>query len=137
MTIVVVSLALIGHGHAYLVYVEVPVLGAGQADLVVPVPGGTPKVRWTGVVEIREHTGAVLEVIALEAGSAVSIIVVALALIRNNGTDLVGVEGSALRAGKADLVVPVPSGTTLVSGLCLIGERINTLSVLQVIALVA
>ena len=75
----------------------------------IPVPYTTADIRWTGVVKVREDTGAFLEVIALETRGAVSVIAVSLALIRYGNTHFVSVEGPALGASKADLIVPVPS----------------------------
>lgn len=38
------SLALIGDGHADVVGVEGPLVGASQANLVVPVPGSASEI---------------------------------------------------------------------------------------------
>ena len=97
--------------------VEDPSFGASQADLVVPVPGGASRVSGLGVVEVREKTESVGEVIALEAFSAVTVHGMSLALVGDRHADLVGVEGPVLGAGEADLVVPVPGGASEISGL--------------------
>ena len=92
----VVSLALVGDGHADLVSIEGPVLGAGEADLVVPVPGGASRVSGLGVVEVREKTESVGEVIALEAFSAVTVHGMSLALIGDGHTDFICIEEPGL-----------------------------------------
>ena len=58
------SLALVGDGHADLVSIEGPVLGAGEADLVVPVPGGASRVSGLGVVEVREEALSILKIVS-------------------------------------------------------------------------
>ena len=60
----VMSLALVGDGHADLVSIEGPVLGAGEADLVVPVPGGASRVSGLGVVEVREEALSILKIVS-------------------------------------------------------------------------
>ena len=59
--------ALIRNGDADVVSIEDPSVRAGQANSVVPVPGGTSKIRRLNVVVSREHTGSVDEVVSLEA----------------------------------------------------------------------
>jgi hypothetical protein len=108
--------ALVRDGHTDLVGVEEPSLGAGEADLIVPVPSTASGIGGVGVVGGREDTGTVLEVIALEAGEAGTIAVVGSALVRDRGADFVGVENPSVGAGEADLVVPVPSTAAGVSG---------------------
>ena len=59
--------ALIRDGNANFVSIEDPVFGAGEADLVVPVPGGASGVGGLGIVEVREDTDSVFQVISLVA----------------------------------------------------------------------
>ena len=59
--------ALIRDGDADVVSIEDPSVRAGQANSVVPVPGGTSKIRRLNVVVSREDTGSVDEVVSLEA----------------------------------------------------------------------
>lgn len=56
--------------HAGLVGVEEPSLGAGEADLLLPVPSSATDVSWVGLVEFREEAGSVLEVITFVASKA-------------------------------------------------------------------
>ena len=87
---------MVGDGHADLVSVEGPVLGAGEANLVVPVPFSTTRISGLGVVEVREKTESVSEVIALEALGAVTVHGMSLALIGDGHTDLVSIEEPGL-----------------------------------------
>ena len=48
------SLALVANCHTDLVGVEDPAVGAGNANLVVPVPFGASEIRGLGVVEVGE-----------------------------------------------------------------------------------
>jgi len=129
--------ALIRNWHTDVVSVENPSVGASKADLVVPVPSSTSRVSGLGVVEVRENALSFLEVVALVARGTVSVGSVGHALIRNWHTDVVSVENPSVGASKADLVVPVPSSTSRVSGLCVVEVRENALSFLEVVALVA
>ena len=52
---------------ANFVSIEDPVFGAGEADLVVPVPGGASGVGGLGIVEVGEDTNSVFQVISLVA----------------------------------------------------------------------
>ena len=58
---------MIGDGNADSVSIEGPLSGAGEADLLVPVPGSTSGVGGLGVVEVREDALSFLEVVSLEA----------------------------------------------------------------------
>jgi aspartate carbamoyltransferase regulatory subunit len=131
----VVSLALVGDGHADLVSIEGPVLGAGEADLVVPVPGGASRVSGLGVVEVREEALSILKIVSLETFSAETSGVVSLALVGDGHADLVSIEGPVLGAGEADLVVPVPGGASRVSGLGVVEVREEALSILKIVSL--
>jgi hypothetical protein len=133
----VMSLALVGDGHADLVGVEGPVLGAGEANLVVPVPFSTTRISGLGVVEVREKTESVSEVIALEALGAVTVHGMSLALIGDGHTDLVSIEEPGLWASKADLFVPVPSGASEISGLGVVRIWEDTFSFLKIVSLEA
>ncbi len=82
----------IRNGHANFFSVEDPTLGAGEADLVVPVPGSAARVGRLGVVGVRENAFSFLEVITLEASGAISVVSVGFALVRNRNTNAVSVE---------------------------------------------
>ena len=108
-TFFVVSSTLVRNGDADSVIVEEPVFRAGQASLVIPVPSGTSEVGGSGVVGGREDTLTVNEVIAFVARGAGSVLIVRSTLIRNNDTSgSFFVKDPSIRAGQANLVVPVP-----------------------------
>ena len=129
--------ALIRNRNADLVGVEEPVFRASKAFLVVPVPSGTSGVSRLGVVGGGKDAGTALEIIALIAGQAGTLGVSCSALIRNGNADLVGVEDPVFRASKADLIVPVPSGTSGVRGVSVVESREETSTILEVITLIA
>ena len=58
---------MIGDGNANTVSILDPVLRAGEADLVIPVPSGATSIRRLGVVGSREDTSSVFKVVSLEA----------------------------------------------------------------------
>ena len=58
-----------------------------------------------------------------------AIFVVSLALIRDGHTDILSVEGPSLGALEANLVIPIPSGTSEVSGVGGIFRGVNTLTI--------
>ena len=64
--------------------------------MVIPVPGRASRVRWLGVVEFGENADSMLDVIALEAGQTVTLLVVSGALVRNGYTNFINVEGPVL-----------------------------------------
>ena len=64
---------MIRNGNALTVSILDPVLGAGKADLVVPVPGGASGVRRLSVVPFGENAGTSNKVVSLEAGQAVTV----------------------------------------------------------------
>lgn len=66
------SLALIGDGHADVVGVEGPLVGASQANLVVPVPGSASKIGRSSGVGRGVDALSFLKVIAGKAGQAVA-----------------------------------------------------------------
>jgi hypothetical protein len=72
------------------------------------------------IVEFREDACSTLEVITLVAGQAFSSTVGSSALVANWNAGFVGVEEPSLRAGKADLVVPIPGGTSGISGVSIV-----------------
>ena len=116
------SSALIGYWHADIFSIEDPVVGAGKTDLVVPVPSRTTGVGRLGIVEFREDALTVFQVVSLIASGAVTIGSMSRALIRNWGTDIFSIEDPAVGAGEADLVIPVPSSTSTISGSGSIGK---------------
>ena len=87
------------------------------------------------MVEFRENTGTFLKVVSLEAGQAVSGVVVRGALIGNGGADIVGVEDPSVGAGEADLVVPVPGSTSGIGGVLMVEVREDTSTIFQVVSL--
>ncbi len=131
------GVAVVIDGHAGLVRVEEPSLGAGKANLVLPVPASATDVSGAGVVEFGEEASSVLEVVAAVAGQAVALIVRGGALIGNRGADLVGVEEPSLGASEAFLAVPVPGSAADVGGVSIveIGEDAGT--VLEVVSIEA
>ena len=62
-----VCLAEIGNWDTNFLGIENPSVGAGEADLLVPVPGSTSGIGGLGVVEVREDALSFLEVVSLEA----------------------------------------------------------------------
>ena len=78
-----------------------------------------------------------LEVISIKACGTISVFGVSFALIRDGGADVVSVEGPSVGAFQADLVVPIPGSASLISGLGIVGEGEEALSVLEVISFVA
>jgi hypothetical protein len=64
VSIISVSLALVGNGDTDAVRVEDPAVGAGKTFLVVPVPGSTSQVRRLGIIRVREDAFSFLEVIS-------------------------------------------------------------------------
>jgi hypothetical protein len=105
--------------------------------LVVPVPGSTSRVSGFGVVGVREDAFSFFKVVSFEAGEAVSVFSVRSTKVRNGGTDFFSVENPTLRAGKADLVVPVPGSAARVRRMSVVEFTEKALSVGEVIASVA
>ena len=106
------SFALVRDGHADVIGIEGPIFGADQALLIVPVPGSTSEVGGLGIVEVGEDTFAFLEVVSLEAFSAVSVHSVGFTLIRDGHADVIGIEDPIFRAGQTLLIVPIPGSTS-------------------------
>ena len=90
--------ALIGNGYTDSVGVGEPSLRAGKTILIVPIPGSASRVGGLGIVGGREDASSVLEVVALEAGKAVSAGIMRSALIGDGGANLVGVEDPSVGA---------------------------------------
>ena len=132
-TELIVRGTLIGDGHADTVVVENPVLRALEADLVFPVPGATTDV---GGLPLRGFDApSEVKVVAFIARSAGTEFVVRGALIRDIDAATVGSEDVLLGALEADLVLPVPAGTTLIRHL--LNGGFNATTVLQSVAFVA
>ncbi len=136
-TAVVVGSALIRDRGANLIGIEDPSIGAGEANLVIPIPGGTAGVGGMSIVEFREEAGSVLEVIALVAGEAVSVTVGGGALIGDGCAGTTGAGEPSLRAGKTLLVVPVPGSASNIGRMSIVGGRENAGSLLEVVSLEA
>ena len=86
--------------------VEDPSLRAGETDLLIPVPFGASKVRRSSLR--RFYACRSLKVESLVALGAGSVGVVGGAEVINGDTFSDRVEDESLRAGEANLVVPVP-----------------------------
>ena len=123
--------------HADFISVEDPLFRAGEADLVVPVPGGASRVSGFHVIRGREDASSVDEVVSLEAGEAVTVLGVSGALVSNGNTSAVGILEPVLGASKADLIFPVPSGTSEVGRSGVVGGREDASSVDEVVSLEA
>ena len=80
--------------------------------MIGPIPSSTARISRLGVVEVREDALSFLEVISLEALSAVTVHSVSFALVRDGNADFVGIEDPVFGAGEADLIVPVPGGAS-------------------------
>ena len=107
---------MVSNGNASAVGILEPVLGAGKADLIFPVPSGTSEVGRSGVVGGREDASSVDEVIAFVAGKTVSIISMGSAVIRDSDASTISIEDPVLGASQADLVIPIPGGASRVGG---------------------
>ena len=103
----------------------------------VPVPGTTSGIGGLGVVEVREDALSFLEVVSLVARGTVSVGSMSLALIRNGGTNIFSIENPSVRAGKADLLVPVRGRASRVGGFGIVAVSEDALSFLEVISLEA
>ena len=90
------GIAVVINRHASLVSVEEPSLGTGKTHLVLPVPTGTANVSGVSVVELREQTGTILEVVTAVTSEAVSVGARRGALVRDWHTDLISVEEPVL-----------------------------------------
>ena len=64
------------------------------------------------MVEFREDALSFLEVISLEAFSAVTVHSVSFALVRDGNADFVSIEDPVFGAGETFLVIPVPGGAS-------------------------
>ena len=83
---------MIGDGNTDTVSILDPVLGASEADLIVPIPGGTSEVSGLHVVGFREDAFSFNEVVSLVASSAVTIFGVFSALVRDGNTNFVSIK---------------------------------------------
>ncbi len=84
--------ALIRYWYASSISVENEVIRASETDLIVPIPGGTSRVRGLGVVEVRRDTQSILKIITFIAFGTISIFSMSFALISNWNTDFIVVE---------------------------------------------
>ena len=106
--------------------------------LIFPVPSGTSEVGRSGVVGRRVNTLSFNEVVSFITSSAVSGgLVKGSAEIGSGNTDFVSIENPSFGAGKADLVVPVPSGTSGVGRLGIVPFGEDALSFNEVVSFVA
>ena len=107
---------MVSNGNASAVGILEPVLGAGKADLIFPVPSGASEVGRSGVVGGREDASSVDEVVSFVAGKTVSIIGMGSAVIRDSDASTISIEDPVLGASQADLVIPIPGGASRVGG---------------------
>ena len=121
--------------NADTVSVEDPLVRASKADLVVPIPGGATSIRRLGIIESRENAGTFNKVVSLEAGQAVTVLSVRGALVRNGNANFVSIEDPIFRAGEANLVVPIPSSTSGVGRLSIVGFSEDASSFDEVVSL--
>lgn len=91
---------------ADLVGVEDPVVGALEAKLLVPVPGGTSNVR--DRLSGSKNAFSIVQIVSSVAGKASASAVKSIALIRNRDANFVSIENPVVRALQANLFVPVP-----------------------------
>lgn len=97
----------IGNGHTDVVLVEGPSVRAFQAFLSIPVPGSASKIRRSGGVGGRVDAVSFDDIIASEAGEALSGgLIERVALGRDSGADSISVEEGSVRALDALLVGP-------------------------------
>ena len=92
VTVFSMSGALVRDGNASSLSVEDPLVGAGKADLVVPVPGGASEILGVHGVGGREDTSSFLKIVSLETFSAVTILSMSSAVVRNRHTSSLSVE---------------------------------------------
>lgn len=120
----VIGVALIGDRHADSKVVEYPVIGAFQAALFFPVPGGASEVGRSGVVGARELANSTEEeIVAIVAGSACTSSIPGSAVVGDRGTFL-SVEEVSFRALQADVAFGVPKTASKVRWL--LHSRLNT-----------
>ena len=137
VTVVSMSSALVRDGYADILIVSEIVLRASKAFLIIPVPFSTADAAGVGSVKSREDTLTVVQFVSFVARSAVTFFVVSSTLVGNGDADSVFVEEPVSRASEADLVIPVPGGTSEVGGSGVVGGRKDTLTVNEVITFVA
>ena len=101
--------------------------------MVVPVPGSASEVSRLGLIGEGVEALSFNKVVSLEAFSAVSVFV-SFALVRDGHANLVSVEGPSVRAGEADLVVPVPGSASQVRGLGSVSRGEDALSLNEVVS---
>lgn len=117
--------------------IEDPAFRAGKTNLVVPVPSSAARVGGGSVVGGGEDALTIDKVIAFEASSAVTFFVVFRTLVRDGNTNSISIEDPVGRARKANLIVPIPSGTTQIRRSSVVGGGEDALAVNKVIALEA
>ena len=112
------SLAEIVNGDTDTLLVREPSLRASQADLVVPVPLSTAKIRGALKVKRVQNTEVIgRQDVTLIAGGTDSSVGEGLAVVIDGSTDSSSVEHKSLRASQTDLVEPVPFGTASIGWL--------------------
>jgi hypothetical protein len=110
--------------------VEDKSVGAGQTDLVLPVPSSTTNV--SHILDGSEDALSTLKVVANVAAQACTSSVKGIALAGNSYTYAVSVEHPVVGALETFLVLPVPGSTTSISNS--LDGGLNALSVLQVVS---
>lgn len=88
----------------------------------------------SGLAErIGRDTDSTLKFIARVASCARTVISIAVAVVINRNTDLVGIEEPSVRAFQANLIFPIPSTATKISRTGIVEVREDTLSFLKII----
>ena len=106
--------------------------------LIFPVPSGTSEVGRSSVVGRRVNTLSIFKVVSFITSSAVSgSLVKGSAKVRSGNTDFVSIEDPSFRAGKTNLVVPVPGGASGVGRLGVVPFGEDALSFNEVVSFVA
>jgi hypothetical protein len=98
--------AVVRNWNADTLWVEGPSVRAGQANLSVPIPGLASQILWLNWS--WQNTFSIDDFVSLEAWNTGSWSIELVAVVRNWNTDTLWVEGPSVRAGEADLSVPIP-----------------------------
>lgn len=133
--LLVEPLAVIIKRGADSIGVEHESLRAGDADQVVPVEHGTALVESDQAL-VHSDTDSVLELVASVAPVTLVLLVEGLAIVVQGHADSIVVEGESLRAGDADLLVPVPLSTAQIGGAGQVELISHTDTVLDPVSLV-
>ena len=103
---------MIRNWHTDLVGVESPMVRASEADLGVPIPFTTSVISGMSIIEVGEEALTILKIVSFIASQAVSVDIMSGTLVGNWNTNLFVIEEPLVRAGKTDLVFPVPGSAS-------------------------